>query len=382
MVAPGVLDQHTADIIFLKVLHDCEYGGKRLSFDLFCRALWLVAFRVRPDMNAEAAFELVVAHLDNAHKAAGNPLPDQALQPEDHELDSHVLITLDQFKPSLEHVFRSYCHRNLGNVTPFCHGQGAVRIRERTLRDHMGSLGLGRRSKDLTSTSLRQEESSVAASATQSQKSLEQSPSMESGAGQSLDVSGYNPSTDPLPAAAATTQVRTSSEALQEFSPQSAKSHGTHGFGSPLSPMPSMPSSYFSTAGAGNVNGAPVPKNRRQTMSLDQMQLLCKELCIMPELISRNEVTNIFKRCQFSRSGYGYLTFEEFFEAMGQLAVEAYAKPPFCNSFETPHERVQAFLSTFLPKDKVDLGRDSRQYQRHCTRPAERPLERRGPMLY
>ncbi|CAE7719661.1 unnamed protein product [Symbiodinium sp. CCMP2592] len=44
-----------ADIIFQRVLHDTDYGGKRLTYDFFCKALCLVAVNMYPNMDWEAA---------------------------------------------------------------------------------------------------------------------------------------------------------------------------------------------------------------------------------------------------------------------------------------------------------------------------------------
>jgi hypothetical protein len=101
-------------------------------------------------------------------------------------------------------------------------------------------------------------------------------------------------------------------------------------------------------------NGAPVIKNRRRHMSINQMLLLCKELKITPDLLSRLEVVRIFKRAQCAGSHntlsslYGYLTAEAFIDAAGQLALESYTKPPYNEEYPEPHEKICAFFMNIL----------------------------------
>ena len=47
-----------ADIIFQRVLHDTDYGGKRLTYDFFCKALCLVAADIYPELDWESASKL------------------------------------------------------------------------------------------------------------------------------------------------------------------------------------------------------------------------------------------------------------------------------------------------------------------------------------
>lgn len=52
---PCLSSRADADIIFQRVLHDTDYGGKRLTYDFFCKALCLVAVKTYPDLDWEAA---------------------------------------------------------------------------------------------------------------------------------------------------------------------------------------------------------------------------------------------------------------------------------------------------------------------------------------
>lgn len=104
------------------------------------------------------------------------------------------------------------------------------------------------------------------------------------------------------------------------------------------------------------VNGSPVIQKRRHNMSVDQFLDWCKELKMMPNVLSRVEVVQIFKRAQ--TTGYpgshgsgvhGFLSREAFVDAVGQLGLEAYSKEPFCDEYAEAHEKICAFLLDFLP---------------------------------
>lgn len=91
-------------------------------------------------------------------------------------------------------------------------------------------------------------------------------------------------------------------------------------------------------------------------MSLDQLHDMCKELKIFPELLSRVEVANVFKRAQCAgavsshgSSIHGFIAKEAFVDAAGQLAIAAFSKEPFCDEYPAPHEKVHAFFVKILP---------------------------------
>lgn len=91
-------------------------------------------------------------------------------------------------------------------------------------------------------------------------------------------------------------------------------------------------------------------------MSLEQLFAMCKELKIMPDVISRQAVVRIFKRAQcagaasaHAGSNFGYLSQEGFVDAMGRIGIQAYAEPPFCDEYPEPHEKIHAFLCDKLP---------------------------------
>jgi len=110
------------------------------------------------------------------------------------------------------------------------------------------------------------------------------------------------------------------------------------------------------------INGAPTLRDRHRRMSIDQMMFMCTRLGIVPDFATRLEVITVFKRAQhtgFSHgtgsSLHGYLSYEEFVDAIGQLAIGAYSKQPFAEEHPEAHEKVEAFLLRMLPTDQRDL---------------------------
>merc|ERR1719433_825848 len=108
----GTVSLPDADIIFRKVLHHAEHCGKRLTYEPFCKALFLAAIAARPDLELEAALVEMLARVASA-------APEESKQPKeatDYMLDANVLLVLDRFKSQLWDLFKSFCGRNLGNV--------------------------------------------------------------------------------------------------------------------------------------------------------------------------------------------------------------------------------------------------------------------------
>ena len=75
-----------ADIIFQRVLHDTDYGGKRLTYDFFCKALCLVAAKTYPNLDWEAAMGEL---LNRIAASAQDPL--ELADEMDFSLDPNVL---------------------------------------------------------------------------------------------------------------------------------------------------------------------------------------------------------------------------------------------------------------------------------------------------
>eukprot|EP00439_Symbiodinium_sp_Y106_P078049 s2025_g16.t2 len=88
-----------ADIIFQRVLHDTDYGGKRLTYDFFCKALCLVAVNMYPNMDWEAAMGELLQRIATAAEEFQEQ--SAANEPADFSLDPNVLLVLDHFKPKL-----------------------------------------------------------------------------------------------------------------------------------------------------------------------------------------------------------------------------------------------------------------------------------------
>eukprot|EP00438_Fugacium_kawagutii_P032195 Skav209046 [mRNA] locus=scaffold2483:141135:143095:+ [translate_table: standard] len=109
---PCLSSRADADIIFQRVLHDTDYGGKRLTYDFFCKALCLVAVKAYPNLDWEAAMSEL---LNRVAAAVENMEP--SLEEADFSLDPNVLLVLEHFKPKLHDLFRSFARRQLRGPT-------------------------------------------------------------------------------------------------------------------------------------------------------------------------------------------------------------------------------------------------------------------------
>jgi len=118
--------------------------------------------------------------------------------------------------------------------------------------------------------------------------------------------------------------------------------------------------------------GVPAIPHRRYLMSVDQFLTMCTELKIMPDMVSRVEAVRIFKGAQltgsysnYGSSLFGHLSQDAFVDAAGQLAIEAYSKPPYCDDGRPIHEKVQEFFLQFLPSSAREMH-DRFKYGRNC----------------
>lgn len=394
-----------ADIIFQRVLHDTDYGGKRLTYDFFCKALCLVAVNMYPNMDWEAAMGELLQRIATAaeefqEQAAAN-------EPADFSLDPNVLLVLDHFKPKLHDLFGSFARRQLPSPMDARTGTGTTRLKERSIWKHtQDTVFASRASSCMLGGTLRdddlpenQDETSMSPGLPAVKEVFEEH-SEATGAPES-DTRPEQDSLDPNPEASLPHQVASPERGSPErrrrpqlpsgafsgsgfLSPKSGSASGQSllawaeqkGLCSPVSPD-SRRSTMSSRAGkwspAANdpysyACGSPTMRNRRSFMSLEQLFALCKELKIMPDLMSRQAVVRIFKRAQCAGSAsahggsnFGYLSQEAFVDAMGRIAVQAYTEEPYCDEYPEPHEKILAFLSDRLP-GQIRTMRESFRY--------------------
>lgn len=448
----GAITLPEADIVFHKVLHNCDHGGQRLTYELFCKALYLVSQAIQPNCQGQGAFNDIISQILNVAPEEPQRGVDDVLE---LLLEANVVLVLGHFKPALHDLFHAFCGQNLSNLC----GVGAVRIKERAIWKHTqetmlsDSLRSSRMSCSTSRTSLvgsvalaPMEPPSLSSSmkfmvvdplgnscsslctllgkdvleakgqatppegSTCSAVCPEVAPGGSCGARAGTGSASAAGSACGLGAGAGTgsasavgTAMGAGSEAGAPGSVTRAYSVGTLGLGAgtgsasglalPLvsrlslpagsgaSVSPSRvctprsgrgwshsaPSSPSSTRGASPrlatvvedpyvyANGAPVLRNRRQYMSVDQLLSWCSALRVMPDLLTRLEVVRIFRRAQrggFNQrqsSTHGYLSREAFVSAVGQLAIAAYSKEPFCDEYPEAHEKIYAFLLSSLP---------------------------------
>jgi len=395
---PGTISVAEVDVIFLKVLHDCDYGGKRLTYELFCKALYLVAYALRPDLGERAFSELL------GRVAAAVPEEFRVEAP-DLMLDANVLLVLDPFKPALRDLFHSFCGRNLPNSTAGTYGTGAVRIRERTVwksnltQEGMASLTFSSPVNPMDSVFSQQ-----AHEGNEAGDEVHDGDRFQNFGQDSVDVpERARPASAPHAVHGDTGASEADGSETMSLS-TAARSSAAHGvakeqesgfFGQPRPQSPTarsferlrrslsgaslrgghsmMNSTCGSLATVGRsehedpylyANGAPVIKNRLRHMSLDQLMIMCRDLNILPDLVTRLEVVQIFKRAQCAGSGsthgsskYAYLNVETFVDAVGQLALAAYSKPPYSEEYPEPHEKIFGFFTAVLPNAQTLHGK-------------------------
>jgi len=339
----GAVTQAEADVIFLKVLHACDYGGKKFNYELFCKGLYLLAQAVAPDLDGEQAFSELIQRI-----IATAPEDPQRLQDTpDPMLDANVLLVLDSFKPVLLELFQNYCGRNLANTSQGNHGMGTVRLSERTVWKHTtqsalnSSWGAGR-----TFGSTLGLNDTLTGSKPLSDRAQNHAGS------QSVPLETPEEVVENGELAAAT-PARASGEVATSTPARESGELGTSS-----AALPAYASSCHESVVEPYqyANGAPVPRDRLRNISLDQFLIMSRELKIIPDLLGKVEIVNIFKKAQLSGSAsqhgstaHGYLSAEAFVDAVGQMALDSYSKQPYSDEYPEPHERINAFFTLVLP---------------------------------
>jgi len=353
-----------ADIIFHKVVHNCDHGAKRLTYELFCKALALTSHALWPDLEEEAAFsEILTKVISTAPEEDGA----SSSAARDCMLDANVLLVLDHFKPCLHELFGAFCHRNLSNPSSAGHGMGTVRMKERTIWKHtqdtiMASSMLGAEPTRLPGDVAGMQSSAISDCGDGALRDGTPGAAPESGCAPSpgpwLPIPGRTDGSGQLASPLRDCGGSSPLKAWMDVRPSGLSLAESLGM-SPRSTMQSKSPKAQKKDPYLYANGAPVIRNRRQNMSCDQMITLCKELKVLPELLTRLEVVKVFKRAQCSglhtlhgSSAHGYLSRELFVDAIGQLAIEAYSKEPFCDEYPEAHEKIYAFLLNHLPDKK------------------------------
>lgn len=382
----GTVTSAVADMAFQKVLRDCDYGCKRIPYDLFCKALMLVAISAWPHLDDQSAFMEILGRI----VAVTPKEPIRDVLADDIMLDANVVRTLDQFKPALQDLFHACCTRHLDNAMQARSGLGTIRARERTYQKYSSTQGMSKRS-DLGhlltghSLSRRRSTSSFTGSCRTSDSTC------ETGSYKGLVVySEHSDAEDQLsqlpssksnshPTFCEVDEYQEHCEEVELSNDDTANSADvvcgdTLPAGSSLlieqrsiaqqmddkCPLPRSepPSGIIENMHISFTNGHPVVDGRDRLMSVDQMLIMCKELGVVPDFLTRVEIVSIFKNAQYTgfsqghgSSLYGLLTYEEFSDAVGQMAVTAYSKSPFAEEYFEAHEKVEAFLLRVLPAD-------------------------------
>lgn len=379
-----------SDLVFQKVLHDVEYGSKRLDYSLFCKALLLVAQKLHSDLDDTAALAQIVMQITTA---VGESQLEESSPYADLLLDPNVVVTLDLFKPALFDLFHTVCLQKTDSPGQAKPGLGTSRQSERTYRRYASTQGLTGRSISMAALNnravasrelaRRQSASSLSSCRTSDSTCEPDSRSASINAGMETLRTGSEQSDAENVSPAAFDKAK-AFDGGDRFGGEELLIHeeeeAERAFGALEAPpleQPSVISAGYPSGSFRNVpapcgdemvqgqtqasylNGAPVVRDRCRRASIDQLMYMCTCLDIVPEFASRLEVVSIFKRAQhtgFSHghgsSLHGYLTYEEFVDAIGQLSIMAYSKQPFSEEYPEAHDKVEAFLLRVLPSDQ------------------------------
>jgi len=401
---PCLSSMAEADIIFRRVLHDSDYGGKRLTYDYFAKALCLVAANVYPDLGWEDGMSELLARIAAQAEEAQANSPQH--EPVDFSLDPNVLLVLDHFKLALQDLFRSFARRQLPGPTDARVGAGTTRLRERSIWKHTQDTIFATRNSTFSGykdgldggsegyDTFRQPQGQGMTSFEQDQEDSSILPAVQEGVESERSESFSPPQRRPEALGNAEADAgggyAEASPRRNRSLPAGALQGGIHGNGASPGGSPGgqhqqpvlewatnrgwcSPGRTGGSVASGSrqgtwapsstqndpysyANGSPMIKHRKSFMSLEQMLSLCKELKIVPDLLSRQALVKIFKRVQCAGSAsqhggsnFGYLSQEAFVDAMGQIAVEAYTQEPYCDEFPAAHEKIHAFMMVKLP---------------------------------
>jgi hypothetical protein len=401
-----------ADEIFAKVLHDCDYGGKYLSFDLFCKALYLVGLEIAsPELEAiDVLHDIVCRVTDVAAPAEHSSYKTEEIG-FDPMLDAQVMLLMEQYKPVLDHIFSAYCGRHLGNPSDPAPGLGRVRQLERSewLLTQQTAL---QSSAILNSTRSRRSlsggfDNAFPCGSQSKRRGLEEDEAFALQEGYvenalaNIQQNGQVKWQDPKVQSRLSSRSTCSSPHDDDDDEQFQRLHEACGVDADAGAVFQVPQAATHTyarqasqineaalrrqrmtLGVGHgketwniseftswngdrdpawsdpyeyANGVPQLRNRLAYMSLKQFQMFCKETRIVSQYLTSVEVTNLFKKTtayynQTGSSAHGYLTAEMFRDVVGQMSLKAFSKPPLCREYPEHSDKVKAFFCVILPR--------------------------------
>uniref|UniRef100_A0A7S2P880 EF-hand domain-containing protein n=1 Tax=Zooxanthella nutricula TaxID=1333877 RepID=A0A7S2P880_9DINO len=378
---PGTMSKEQADIVFYKVLHNCNHGGQRLEYDMFCKALCITSRHLAPQPvtveGMQAAFSTLLASiLDNASRH----LADAATLDEADDLETRLVV--DRYRPVLHHFFRSYCNSQLGNPGSPSVGMGKARASERMAwkmtQDEGGSESLSparsARRRSFASPTLspalsptKEKAGGVVHAEKEAPPLVEEPvdfstpPRAGTGSAGSLGEERKKALT-PLPVSARAVESLvvgvpspTKAEAYvltPTHAPSPTRSRAAQG--SPKSVLLGDDPYVYAA-------GVPVVTNRKYLMSYDQARAFCSNLGIAPGFVTWRAVSRTFKAAQAMDmpcaspnkrvgSTHGLMTELSFVEMVVRLGLEAYAEEPLHSEFPTPALRLDDFLFRVMPR--------------------------------
>jgi len=366
----GCIKAAEADLIFSKVLTSAEVRDtKRLTYGLFCKALYLVAMAIYPEQPGEDAFAALVARILPGG-GADSSSDGSKLTPTGWEdaaapmLDADAVQVLGHFRPALDDLFMVVCSSDTGKAADnVCSSASTARLRERPSVARRGNA------PSLMGTShgypCEKDASAVAALAAISAGANVGAAISDLGMGAIPDVLESDESDcedeGDLEYEASVPRwgsplIRTPLATIMER----ADSNPPTPTGAQEMPFPQfggaidVPEQRVDAAATAVARG-----NRARQMSLDQLLHICKELQIVPHLLAKPEVIHIFKRAQgsdlLSSGSPGTVSIEGFHDIFAQCAIKSHSKPPYGEVYQREHEKIYAFFVAVLPSKPREL---------------------------
>lgn len=295
-------------IVCYRVLRSMEPPSTRLDFEGFCKSLGLLAMRMYPRMDTQAALDHLVQMIVSATYIL---LPTQESRTGDCSVEdlcgdteaySLVLDVIKKYERNLQDIFNQFCGKN---AVP---GESL---------DASGNLG---------STIVQQKQFSTY---TKARKSAPPE-------GVTAPLEGCSPTSSTRSSTARrATAASTTPPDKHEYAGISFDVD-TYG-GSPEHSMTD-----------GLLHGVPTIKGWQHKLNFQQWRCMLKEIGVYPYLCTNRQLAVVFKRSNDAHSAYGFLSHAGFLEAVIRLAIDCYSESPFAEEFLTIADRVNGFLHRFL----------------------------------
>eukprot|EP00397_Hematodinium_sp_SG-2012_P033239 GEMP01035488.1.p1 GENE.GEMP01035488.1~~GEMP01035488.1.p1 ORF type:complete len:467 (+),score=79.13 GEMP01035488.1:178-1578(+) len=289
-------------VIFYRVMHVTEPPSTRLDFEGFCKSLGILAMRMYPKLDTQAALDCLVQLIISAAYVLMPPRDDSvesdmAQLCADGEGYAKILQVIKKYEHPLKEIFARFCGKN---AVP---GEAL---------DAGGTLGSVLVQKKQFHTFAKAKTNSA----------------LEDGFLDGSTLEGFSPAS----------------------STRSSVRLRLHDGGDKLDyagivfDMRNCDDKPDNTLTDGLLHGVPTVKGWQRLLNFHQWRCLWKDLGVYPHICTNRLLASVFKQSNDAHSAYGFLSHAAFIEAVIRLAVECYSDSPYKEEFLTVDERVNGFL--------------------------------------